>query len=49
VDHEKILWAGKGIDAEVGWSRVKEALNKVREGRSGKKMVLVNYDEEDLK
>ena len=49
VDHEKIPWAGKGIDAEVGWSRVKEALTKIREGRSGKKMVLVNYDEEDLK
>ena len=49
VDHEEIPWTGKGVSEELSWSRVKEALNKIREGRSGKKMVLVNYDDEDLK
>ena len=48
VDHEEIRWAGEGIDDELAWSRVKVGLNKIREGRSGKKMILVNYDEEDL-
>jgi NADPH:quinone reductase-like Zn-dependent oxidoreductase len=49
VDHEEIPWAGKGVSEELSWSRVKEVLNKIREGRSGKKMVLTNYDDEDLK
>jgi hypothetical protein len=46
VDHDEIRWAGKGIDDEMAWSRVKDALKKIREGQSGKKMVLVNYDDE---
>ena len=49
VDHEKIAWAGEGVSDTQGWERVKEALAKIREGRSGKKMVLVNYDDSDLK
>lgn len=49
VDHEEIRWAGKDVDDDAAWKRVKEALNKIREGQGGKKMVLVNYDEEDLR
>lgn len=49
VDHEEIHWAGEGVDTELGWMRFKDALNKIREGRGGKKIVLVNYDSEDLK
>ena len=49
VDHEKIRWGGEGVDDELAWKRVKEALENIRKGQSGKKMVLVSYDEEDLK
>jgi mitochondrial enoyl-[acyl-carrier protein] reductase / trans-2-enoyl-CoA reductase len=49
VEHEEIRWAGEGIDDELAWKRVKEAFEKIREGQSGKKFVLVNYDDEDLK
>jgi mitochondrial enoyl-[acyl-carrier protein] reductase / trans-2-enoyl-CoA reductase len=49
VDYEEVQWGGKGVDEETAWNRVKEALNKIREGRGGKKMVLVNYDADDLK
>jgi mitochondrial enoyl-[acyl-carrier protein] reductase / trans-2-enoyl-CoA reductase len=49
VDHEEIHWTGEGVNEEVAWTRFKEGLNKIREGRAGKKMVLVNYDDEDLK
>lgn len=48
VDHEEIRWGGEDIDDELAWNRVKDALNKIREGRGGKKMVLVNYGEDDL-
>jgi trans-2-enoyl-CoA reductase len=48
VEHEEIRWAGKNVDDGLAWQRVKEALDKIREGRSGKKMILVNYDDEDL-
>jgi NADPH:quinone reductase-like Zn-dependent oxidoreductase len=48
VDHEEVHWAGKEVDEETGWARVQDALKKMREGRSGKKMVLVNYDQEDI-
>lgn len=49
VEHEKIRWGGEGVDDELAWKRVKEALENIRKGQSGKKMVLVSYDEEDLK
>jgi len=49
VDHEEVRWAGDGVDDELAWKRVKEALENIRKGQSGKKMVLVNYDDEDLK
>jgi len=48
IDHEEIRWAGKDVDQETGWERFTEAMDKLRKGQSGKKMVLVNYDEEDL-
>ena len=49
VNHEEIRWAGKDVDDELAWKRVKDALDKMRRGQSGKKMVLVNYDDKDLK
>ena len=49
VEHEEIRWAGEGIDDELAWKRVKEGFEKIRNGQSGKKFVLVNYDDEDLK
>ena len=48
IDHEEVRWAGRGVDEEVGWSRFREAMSKLRQGQSGKKFVLTNYDEEDL-
>jgi len=48
VDHEEIRWAGKDVDEKAGWERVQDALNQMREGKSGKKMVLVNYDQDDV-
>jgi len=48
VDNEEIRWAGEGVDDDLAWERVKDALNRLREGRAGKKMVLVSYDKEDL-
>ena len=48
VDHEEIHWADKNVNEKTGWQRVQDALNKIREGQSGKKMVLVNYDQDDI-
>jgi trans-2-enoyl-CoA reductase len=48
VDHEEIRWTGNDVDDSVAWDRVKTALNKMRDGKAGKKMVLVNYDKADL-
>jgi trans-2-enoyl-CoA reductase len=48
VDHEEVKW-GEGVDDTTSWERVKDALNRIREGKAGKKMVLVNYNDEDLK
>ena len=49
TDHEEIRWAGEDVDDELAWKRVKAALEKIRKGQSGKKMVLVNYNDEDIK
>jgi trans-2-enoyl-CoA reductase len=48
VENEEIKWTGEGVDDTAAWERVKDALNRMREGRAGKKMVLVNYTDEDL-
>jgi trans-2-enoyl-CoA reductase len=48
VDHEEIKW-GDGVDDATSWERVKDSLTRIREGKAGKKMVLVNYNDEDLK
>jgi len=48
VENEEIKWTGEGVDDAVAWERVKDALNRIRDGRAGKKMVLVNYADEDL-
>ncbi len=48
VENEEIKWTGEGVDDKVAWERVKDALNRIREGKAGKKMVLVNYTAEDL-
>ena len=48
VNHEEIRWAGEGVDDTLAWERVKDTLDRIREGRAGNKMVLVNYSKEDL-
>jgi hypothetical protein len=49
VENEKVRWGGEGVSEETAWERVQAALAKIRDGQSGKKMILVNYDPEDVK
>jgi mitochondrial enoyl-[acyl-carrier protein] reductase / trans-2-enoyl-CoA reductase len=49
VENEEVRWGGEGVSEETAWERVQEALAKIRDGQSGKKMILVNYDPEDVK
>ena len=48
VEHEEVRWGGEGVTDDVAWERVRDALTKIRQGQSGKKMVLVSYDPEDV-
>ena len=48
VDHEEIQWTESDTDENVGWERIREALNKIQEGKAGKKMTLVSYDRVEI-
>jgi NADPH:quinone reductase-like Zn-dependent oxidoreductase len=47
VGYEEVRW-GDGVDEDEAWARVRGALGKIHEKRTGRKIVLVNYHEEDL-
>jgi hypothetical protein len=49
VEHKEVRCSGGGVDDSIAWDIVKIALNKMHNGKAGKKMVLVKYiDKENL-